>query len=320
MAQARSAGRRARPGPGRLGADDPTDIPAAGWKAIALRTKEQVRSDAVSTLAGGVAFFSVLAIFPAMIATLSIYGLVSDPADVARQVEELSAGLPDEVRRLLVAQLEAVASTSSSSLTVGLVVSVLAAFWAASKGMKALIEAINVAYDEDETRGFVELRVLAYGFTVGGVLLVVATVFAITALPALGEDLGPAGRAMAGFVRWPVLAGVMLLGLAVIYRFAPARSNARWQWVTPGSLTAGLLWVLGSVVFAVYVNNFGNYDETYGSIGAVVVLMLWLYLTAFVVLLGAELNGEAERQSAPEAVRRAARQAAAEAIRGPGEA
>jgi len=238
-----------------------------------------------------------------MIAMLSIYGLVSDPADVARQIDELSAGLPDEVRRLLVAQLEAVASTSGSSLTAGLVVSVLAALWAASKGMKALIDAINVAYDEDETRGFVKVRLLAYGFTVGGVLLVVTTVFAVTALPALGEHLGPAGRVTAGLARWPILGAVMLLGLAVIYRFAPAREHARWRWVTPGSLTAGLLWVLGSVLFAVYVNNFGSYDETYGSIGAVVVLMLWLYLTAFVVLLGAELNGEAERQARTESAR-----------------
>ena len=163
--------------------------------------------------------------------------------------------------------------------------------------MKALIEAINVAYDEDESRGFVRVRLLAYGFTIGGVLLVVTTVFAITALPALGEHLGAAGRVTASVLRWPVLAAVMLLGLSVIYRFAPSRENPRWQWVTPGSLTAGLLWVVGSVLFAVYVNNFGSYNDTYGSIGAVVVLMLWLYLTAFVVLLGAELNGEAERQA-----------------------
>lgn len=278
-------------------ADTPAAIPAAGWKAIALRTKDQVKSDSVSILAGGVAFYSVLALFPAMVALLSIYGLVSDPADVTRQIDELSAGLPDEVRRLLVDQLQSVASTSSSSLTVGLLFSVLAAAWAASKGMKALMEAINVAYDEDETRGFVKVRLVAYGFTLGGVLLVVLTVFAITALPALGEHLGPAGRLTASIVRWPFLAAVMLLGLAIIYRYAPARRNARWQWVTPGSLTAGLLWVVGSVLFAVYVNNFGSYNDTYGSIGAVVVLMLWLYLTAFVVLLGAELNGEAERQA-----------------------
>ena len=128
-------------------------------------------------------------------------------------------------------------------------------------------------------------------------LLVVSTVFAITALPALGDQLGPAGRITASLLRWPVLAAVMLGGLAVIYRFAPARHSPRWAWVTPGSLTAGLLWVIGSVLFAVYVNNFGSYNDTYGSIGAVVVLMLWLYLTAFVVLLGAELNAEAERQT-----------------------
>ena len=297
MAQATSAGRGAPAARAGRGAEDPTDIPAPGWKAIALRTKEQVKSDSMSILAGGVAFYSVLAIFPAMVALLSVYGLVSDPADVTRQINDLSAGLPREVQRLLVDQLQAVASTSGSSLTFGLVFSVLAATWAASKGMKALIEAINVAYDEDESRGFVRVRLLAYGFTIGGVLLVVTTVFAITALPALGAPLGAAGRVTASVLRWPVLAAVMLLGLSVIYRFAPSRENPRWQWVTPGSLTAGLLWVVGSVLFAVYVNNFGSYNDTYGSIGAVVVLMLWLYLTAFVVLLGAELNGEAERQA-----------------------
>ena len=302
MARAAEVDRSGPATGGRSGApaDSPAEIPAAGWKAIGLRTKEQIKSDSVSILAGGVAFYSVLALFPAMVALLSIYGLLSDPADVTRQINDLSAGLPDEVRRLLVDQLQSVASTSSSSLTFGLVFSVLAATWAASKGMKALMEAINVAYDEDETRGFVKVRLVAYGFTVGGVLLVVLTVFAITALPALGEHLGPAGRLTASIVRWPVLAVVMLLGLAVIYRYAPARSDARWQWVTPGSLTAGLLWVLGSVLFAVYVNNFGSYNDTYGSIGAVVVLMLWLYLTAFVGLLGAELNGEAERAGRAE--------------------
>lgn len=283
-------------------ADTPAARPARRWKAIALRTKDQVKSDSVSILAGGVAFYSVLALFPAMVALLSIYGLISDPADVTRQIDDLSAGLPDEVRRLLITQLESVASSSSSSLTFGLLFSVLAAIWAASKGMKALIEAINVAYDETESRGFVELRLLAYGFTVGGVLLVVGTVFAITTLPALGEDLGPAGRVTASVVRWPVLAAVMLLGLAVIYRFAPSRKEPRWQWVTPGSLAAGLLWVIGSALFAVYANNFGSYNDTYGSIGAVVVLMLWLYLTAFVVLLGAELNGEAEREARRERI------------------
>ncbi len=276
--------------------DTPAHIPAAGWKAIALRTKEQVKSDAVSILAGGVAFYAVLALFPAMVALLSIYGLVSGPADVARQIDDLSAGLPTEVRDLIVYQLESVSSSSGSSLSIGLAFSVIAAMWAASKGMKALMDAINVAYDEDESRGFVKVRVLAYGFTVGGVLLVVMTVAAITILPALGDQLGPAGRVTAGIVRWPILGAVMLLGLATIYRFAPSRENPRWEWVSPGSITAAVLWVTGSALFAVYVDNFGNYNETYGSIGAVVVLMLWLYLTSFVVLLGAELNGEAERQ------------------------
>ena len=174
--------------------------------------------------------------------------------------------------------------------------SLLAAIWAASKGMKALMDALNVAYDEEEDRGFIKTRALAFGFTVGAVLLMIMAVTAITVVPALADNLGAVGDITATILRWPLLAVVMLVGLAIIYRYAPSR-DADWKWVSPGSVVATLLWLGGSALFALYVNNFGKYNETYGSIGAVIVLMLWLYLTAFVVLLGAELNGETEEQT-----------------------
>lgn len=278
-------------------AEEPTDIPAKGWVQVLKRTKDQAKSDALSILAGGVAFYGVLAIFPGLVAVLSVYGLVSDPADVTRQIEGLSTSLPTDVRDLIVEQLQSVASTERSSLSVGLGVSVLAAMWAASKGMKALIEAINVAYNEEETRGFLKTRALAYSFTVGAVLMMIISVGVITVVPELADGLGGVGDVIATTIRWPILAVTMLLGLAIIYRFAPSRGDAEWKWVTPGSLVATVLWMAGSALFALYVNNFGSYNDTYGSIGAVVVLMLWLYLTAFVVLLGAELNGEAEHQA-----------------------
>lgn len=278
--------------------DTPTDISARGWVDIGRRTVRQVKSDNLSIVSGGVAFFGFVALFPAMIAALSLYGLVSSPSDVVDQIDNLSNGLPHSTRTLLVDQLQGVASSANSSLTVGFLVSVLAALYAASKGMKALVEGINIAYDEREDRGFLKVRLIAYGLTVGAVLLVVMTVALITVLPSLGDDLlGSAGTTIASVVRWPLLTVTMLLGLAIIYRFAPARAEPRWEWVSPGSVAATVLWIVGSVLFAVYVNNFGSYDETYGSIGAIIVLMLWIYLTAFVVLLGAELNGESERQA-----------------------
>ena len=286
-------------GPG-ADASSPKEIPPKGWVQVLKRTKDQVKSDSMSLLAAGVAFYGVLALFPAMVAVLSIYGLVSDPADVTRQVEGLSANLPNEVRNLITEQLQSVAASGRSSLSFGLIISVLAAMWAASKGMKALIEALNVAYDEQEDRGFLKTRALAYGFTVGAVLLVIMAVGVITVVPALADGLGPIGDITATIIRWPILALVMLVGLAIIYRYGPSREDPEWRWVSPGSLVATVLWMAGSALFALYVNNFGKYNETYGSIGAVVVLMLWLYLTAFVVLLGAELNGETEEQVAAD--------------------
>jgi membrane protein len=289
----RGAGRGRADQDGQGVTDSPIDIPPRAWVDVLKRTKEQVKSDSMSLLAAGVAFYGVLALFPALVAVLSIYGLLSDPADVTRQVEGLSANMPNEVRELITEQLQSVASTGRSSLSVGLVVSILAAMWAASKGMKALIDALNVAYDEDEDRGFIKIRLLAYGFTVGAVLLVIMAVATITIVPALADDLGPVG-VTATIIRWPLLALVMMIGLAIIYRYAPSRKDPQWRWVSPGSVVATTLWLGGSALFALYVNNFGSYNETYGSIGAVVVLMLWLFLTAFVVLLGAELNGETE--------------------------
>jgi membrane protein len=175
----------------------------------------------------------------------------------------------------------------------------LLALWSASAGIKNLIEAINVAYNENETRGFVKLRALSLAFTLGAIVFLVFAFAAIALLPSLiaGSDVGTPGRVVLSVLRFVVLFVGMLLGLAVLYRYAPDRERARWSWVTPGSLFAAVVWIIGSLLFSFYAANFGTYNETYGALGAIVVVILWLHLSALVVILGAELNCELERQT-----------------------
>jgi membrane protein len=278
-------------------AEQPQEIGGRGWKQIALRTKEQFKSDNVTVLAAGVAFYLLLALAPALVAVLAIYGLVSDPAEVGSHIDEFSAALPADMRNLLEEQLRTAADASPSELGVGLVVGVAAAILGASKGARSLVQAINVAYDEEETRGFLKLRILGLAITAVGLVVIVIALGSLTVLPAIGERLGDGGRLIASIVRWPLMALVGVAGLAALYRYAPDRDDARWQWVTPGALAAVVIWLLGSVAFTIYADQFSSFGETYGALGAVVVLMLWLFLTAMAILVGAEINGEAERQT-----------------------
>ncbi len=280
-------------------ADKPGDIPAKGWKDIAVRVKESLRDDQVSLLAAGVAFFTLLALAPALAAVVSIYGLVTTPAEASRQIGDFTTALPAEARSLIGDQLKNVAAGDAGGLGLALVVGVLLSLWAASGGMKQLIEAINVAYDESETRKFLRLRGLALLFTLGMITLFVAVLGLLAVLPALLDNtgLGSVGRTVVNVLRWPLLAVLMAAALAILYRYAPDRDEPKLRWVTWGAGIATLLWVIGSVLFTVYVSNFGKYNETYGSLGAVVVLLLWLYLSAFIILLGAEINAEMELQT-----------------------
>jgi membrane protein len=244
-----------------------------------------------------VAFYLLLALAPALVVVLAVYGLVSDPADVGSHMDDLAAALPSDVRDLLDEQLRTAAGASQSKLGVGLVIGIVAAVLGASKGARSLIEAVNVAYDEQETRGFLRLRLLALAMTLGGLVIIVVALLGLTVVPTLGERLGGGGRLVASIVRWPILALLMAAALAVLYRYAPDRDDARWEWVSPGALAAVVIWLVGSVGFTVYADQFGSFGETYGALGAVVVLMLWLFLTALAVLVGAEINGESERQT-----------------------
>ena len=278
-------------------ATSPTGIPSQGWRQIVVRAYRESVDDNVSMLAGGVAFFAFLALFPALIALVSLYGLVASPEQVAAQVSDLAAALPASAQPLVVDQLSSVASSGAGALTVGLIVAVLAALFSASSGTQNLMSAVNLAYDETEGRNFLKLRGTALALTLGAVVFVVVTLLLVAAVPALLDGLPLAGRVLGQVVRWALLVALVVVALAVVYRVGPDRASPRFRWVTPGAVVATVLWILGSVVFSLYINNFGNYNQTYGTLAGVVVLMLWLYLTSYIVLLGAEINAEAEQQT-----------------------
>jgi membrane protein len=281
-------------------AEKPTDIPLRGWKQIVKRAWAENKADNMPIIAGGVAFFGFLSIFPALIAAISLYGLVASEETVARQIEELSAQLPESAATLIGDQLQEIVANSGGALTVGLVVSILIALWSASGGVNNMVQAINIAYDEVETRGFVKLRGLSLAVTVGAIAFVLVTFSLLAVVPAVLEalPLGVVGTVLAHVVRWVVLLGVMAGSLAVLYRIAPDRDSPRLRWVSLGSVVVTVIWALVSLGFSLYVDNFGSYDKTYGAIAGVIVLMLWLYLTCYLVLLGAEINAEAEHQTA----------------------
>jgi membrane protein len=285
-----------------IGAEKPTQIPLRGWKQVVKRAWAENKADNMPIIAGGVAFFGFLAVFPALIATISIYGLVASPQQVTEQIESFSAQLPDSARDLLSTQLTSITSNSGGALTVGLVVSILAALWSASGGVGNLMTAVNLAYDEVETRGFIKRKLIALGLTLGAIVFVLLTLALVAVLPAVLDalPLGVVGTVLAQVVRWVLLLVVMAGSLAVLYRIAPDRDAPRLRWVSLGSIVVTVLWAVVSLLFSFYVNNFGSYDKTYGAIAGVIVLMLWLYLTCYLILLGAEINSEAEHQTAED--------------------
>lgn len=266
-----------------------------------LRVKAEMANDHATLLAAGVAFYSLMALVPALVALVSLYGLVAKPSDVTRQVTELLSAAPSEVRALVQTQLQAIIEASPGGLGVGIAVGFATAIWAASSGMANLVNAIGAAYDEHEDRGFVKLRILALSLTVGAVGFVVTAVWLVASPSVLRSAGAPGPVTLAvSILRWPVLGVGMLVGLSVLYRFAPDRDKPKWRWVSMGSIAATVMWLMGSLLFSVYVSSFGKYNETYGSLGAVVVLLLWLFLTALSIIFGAQLNSELEHQTAAD--------------------
>jgi membrane protein len=279
------------------GADTPQEIPAKGWKDIAKRTGKEVKADQVPLLAAGVAFYVLLALFPAIIAGVSIYGLVADPQTVRDQINRLAETLSPETAKLIGTQIQQVTSSAGGALGLATVIGILTALWSASSGMKALITGVNLAYDEPEGRKFVKLRGLSILMTLAAMVLLGVALALIVGFPAVPDSWPAVLQWTAAVLRFVLLAVLLMAGLAALYRYAPDRDKPKWGWSSPGSVVATVLWVLASVGFSIYVNAFGNYNKTYGALAGVIILMFWLYLTAFVVLVGAELNAELELQT-----------------------
>lgn len=272
---------------------------------VLRRAFAEARADDVPVLAGGVAFFAFLALFPALLAALNLYGLVADPSEVGEQVQQLTALLPRSAQSLIVDQLAAVSAGSNRALGLGLAASLLAALWSASGGAMGLIRAVNTAYDEKEERGFLKLRAIALALTLGAFVFGLVAVALLTVAPVVFDavGLGGIGLFLGQALRWALLVVLVVALLAVIYRVAPDRNAPKLRWASTGAVVATALWLIVSVGFSLYVDNFGRYNKTYGSVAGVIVLLLWLYFTAYLVLIGAEINAESERQTELDSTR-----------------
>lgn len=298
MAHAASHGGRWDESRGRE-ARTPKEIPARGWRDILWRVKGQMAEDKLSIIAAGVAFYGLLAIFPGLVALVGLYGLAFDPQQVESQVAAVSGMLPPQAAEILLGQLHGLTTTGSTALSIGAIGGLVLALWSASAGVRTLMEALNVAYDEEEKRGFLRFYATALVLTLGAVVGAVLAIALVIALPIVVNFIG-LGALLAGAVKfavWPVLIGMFLLGLAVIYRYGPSRREPRWRWVSRGAVLATVIWIIGSGLFSLYVTQFGKYNETYGAAGAVVVLLMWFLLSSYAVLIGAEINAEMERQT-----------------------
>ncbi len=264
---------------------------------LARVVRAEAKTDNVSLIAAGVAFYALLAIFPALIATVTVYGMVADPDRIKEQIASVTEALPAGAGELLTSQLTSVASVGRGGLTIGLVISLAATIWAASGGVRALLSGLNVIYDVEEDRGFLKRSTLGLSLTVAGLVVAIVALTLVAAFPTILDRMGlePVAAGVAQGARWFLLALLVVLALAVLYRVGPNRVQPRFRWVTLGTLAAVAVWVLASLGFSIYVSNFGSFNQTYGSIAAVIVLMLWLYLSAYAVLLGAEIDAIRER-------------------------
>ena len=280
-------------------ATTPSEIPALGWKDIFSRVKAGIGRDNVSIIAAGVAFYGMLAIFPAITALVSIYGFFADPAEVEAHFAQLKGIIPGDAWQVLNRQLTAVADAGQNKLGISAIVSLLIAVWSAGAGVRALMSALNIAYGEEEKRGIIHFYGTAFLFTFGIVLVGLFSIGVVVAVPAALNfiQLGALTKALVAISPWIILAGVITVMLGMLYRYGASRDDPKTRWVSWGAAAATILWIIASLAFSFYVSNFASYNETYGSLGAVVILLMWFWISAFIVLLGAEVNAEMEHQT-----------------------
>lgn len=284
---------------GRLAAS-PSEIPARGWKDILLRAYSNVGDHRILALAAGMTYYSLLAIFPALAALVAVYGLFSDPGTIAKHLDQVSGFMPGGAVDVAREQLTRVASKGNQTLGLTFIVGLAVSLWSANAAMKSLFDTLNIVYGENEKRGFLKLNAMSLAFTLAAIALVLAALGAVVVLPVVLNYLWVSNFAdlLIRIVRWPAMFLVVALALACIYRFGPSRNVPRWRWITWGSVAATILWLGASALFSWYAANFGKFNETYGSLGGAIGFMTWLWISAIVILLGAELDAEMEHQTA----------------------
>jgi membrane protein len=301
-ATARTGDRMPREAGRGRAADMPSEIPPNGWKDILLRVYRGISEDRIPLVAAGVTFYILLSIFPGIAALISIYGLFANPADIANHLDTLSNVAPGGAIDLLRDEMTRLASQGGTTLGVGFLVSLAVSLWTANSGVSAIFDALNIVYEEKEKRGLVRYYLTTLTFTIATVIFVLLAIAVVVLLPVVlnliplpgGTDL------LLKIARWPMLFVLMALVLAVLYRYGPSRTRPRWRWITWGSAFATVAWLAASVVFSWYVSNFGSYNKTYGSLGAVIGFMTWIWISIIVVLVGAKLDAEMEHQRARE--------------------
>jgi membrane protein len=278
-------------------ANRPSEIPASGWKDTLYRVKQDIKDDRLSLVAAAMSYYALLAFVPAITSLVLIYAWVSDPAQISVHLSKVSNILPAELTEILNGQLSSLASKSAVGL--GAIGTLLFALWSASKGSRAIMEALNIIYEEDESRGFVKQIFMAIGLTALGAVLGIVAIGVIVGVPAVLNffNLGKITEILGTIGSWVILLGLFSFFLSFVYRFGPCRNKAKWNWVSRGAIISSVLWALVSVGFSFYASKFGDFNKTYGSLGAVIVLMIWFYLSSFVILLGAEVNAELEHQT-----------------------
>jgi membrane protein len=272
------------------------DAATPSWKTILWQLFENISAHRVLAVAAGVTFYALLAIFPGLAALVALYGLFADPSSIGQHLDELANFIPGGAAEVVGEQVNRIASQGTGRLGLTFLISLAVSLWSANAGMKALFDALNVVHGETEKRGVVRLNLISLGFTLIAIVVLLLAIAAVVVAPAIMNYLGIAAEGwLLALARWPLMFVVVALVLAYIYRFGPSHTQTRWRWITWGSALAAFAWLAGSILFSWYVANFGNYNKTYGSLGAVVGFMTWIWLSVTVKLVGAELDAVIEQ-------------------------
>jgi membrane protein len=281
------------------GARSPTEMPPAGWRDVVMRVFHGITEDRITTIAGGVTFFVLLALFPGLAGLISLYGLFADSGSIAQHLDSLAGIMPEGGLQIVRDQLQMLTSQPPQKLGFATAAGLAISLWSANGGVKAMFEGLNAVYEEHEKRSFVRLNAVSLAFTISLIGFAIVSLAIITVVPQLLSFLGlPGLGGIVNIARWPILLVVAALMIAVVYRFGPSRERPQWRWISPGSIFATVVWVVASLLFSWYTSHFGSYNKTYGSLGAAIGFMTWMWISTIVILVGAKINAELEHQTA----------------------